>query len=85
MGNGIFGKILYFWIFILGGLFFAWVFGFAGDDRTMIMICIGLALVYIVFQVFKYLGRDKRAENAAKRAEKNRTPVHKGQGKKKKR
>ena len=86
MGNGIIGKILYFWVFIIGGLFFAKVFGMAEDDRTNIMICIGLALVYIVFQVFKFLGRDKRAERAAQREEKNRTPVRKGQsGKKKKR
>ena len=61
MGNGIIGKILYFWVFIIGGLFLAKVFGMAEDDRTTIMICIGLALVYIVFQVFKFLGRDKRA------------------------
>ncbi len=85
MGNGILGKVLYFWIFIIGGMFFARVFGVANDDRTTIMLCIGLALIYIVFQVFKYLGRNKRAERAAKREEKNRTPVRKGQpGKKKK-
>lgn len=75
MGNGIIGKILYFWIFILGGVFFAKVLGFADDDRSMIMICIAIALVYIVFQVARFLGQRKRAQEA----EANRPPVHKGQ------
>lgn len=85
MGNGIIGKILYFWIFIIGGLFFARIFGMTNDGRTTIMICIGLALVYIVFQIFKFLGRNKRKERAEQRAEKNRRPVRKGQSNKKKR
>ncbi|HIU25041.1 MAG TPA: hypothetical protein IAC50_00895 [Candidatus Copromorpha excrementigallinarum] len=86
MGNGIIGKILYFWVFILGGLFFAKIFGIAGDDRSVITLCIALAVAYIVFQVARSLGRKKREEQAAQGgAYENRPPVRKGQsGKKRK-
>lgn len=80
MGNGIIGKILYFWIFILGGLFFARILGFAKDDKTMIIFLIALAVVYIVFQIARAMGKKKSAE----KAEANRSPVRKGQSNKRK-
>lgn len=82
MNGGIIGKILYFWIFIIGGLFFARILGFAKDDKTMVIFCIALAIAYIVFQVARALGKKK----SAKKAEASRQPVRKGQsGKRKKR
>ncbi|MDO4544765.1 MAG: hypothetical protein Q4C25_01285 [Bacillota bacterium] len=78
MGNGVIGKILYFWIFIIGGIFFARVLGFAKDDKSMLIFIIALALVYIVFQVARSLGKKKREE----KAEANRPPVRKGQSNK---
>lgn len=55
------------------------------DGRQMVYVCIAAALVYIVFMVFRVLGRNKREEKAEKKREANRTPVHKGKaGKKKK-
>ncbi|MDO4485694.1 MAG: hypothetical protein Q4C46_03765 [Bacillota bacterium] len=82
MGDGIIGKILYFWIFILGGLFIARLLGFATDDKSMIIFLVALAVAYIVFQVFRTLGKKKTAEKAAA----NKAPVRKGQsGRKKKR
>ena len=75
--GGIVGKFLYFWIFMIGVLLFAKYLGHVDDGRHMVYVCIAAALVYIVFMVFRALGRNKR--------EANRTPVHKGQaGKKKK-
>ena len=75
--GGIVGKFLYFWIFMIGVLLFAKYLGHVDDGRQMVYVCIAAALVYIVFMVFRALGRKKR--------EANRTPVHKGQaGKKKK-
>ena len=81
MGNGVIGKILYFWIFILGGLFFAKVLGFAKDDKSTIVFLIAIALVYIVFKVFRTLRKKKRAE----KPESSKPPVRKGMtGKRKK-
>ena len=75
MSNGIIGKILYFWVFILGGLFFAKVLGFAKDDRSTIILCVAIAVVYIVFQV----GRAKGKKKTAAKAEANKPVVRKGQ------
>lgn len=80
MGNGVIGKILYFWIFILGGVFFAKVLGFTDDDKTTILFCGALAIAYVVFQVARTLGKRKRKADAAA----NRQPVRKGSAHKKK-
>ena len=80
MGNGVIGKILYFWIFILGGVFFAKILGFADDDKTTILFCVALAVAYVVFQVARTLGKRKRAADAAA----SRQPVRKGTAHKKK-
>lgn len=82
--GGIIGKIVYFWIFMIGALLFARYVGHVQDGKQMIFVCIAVALVYIVFQVFRALGKNKREEKAEKRREANRTPVHKGQANKKK-
>lgn len=83
--GGIIGKILYFWIFMIGVVLFARYLGHIQDGKQMVYVCIAAALVYIVFMVFRALGRNKREEKAEKKREANRTPVHKGQaGKKKK-
>lgn len=81
MGNGIIGKILYFWIFLLGGLFIAKILDFAKDDKTLIIFCIALAVAYIVFQI----AREKGKKKSAQKAEAAKAPVRKGQSGKKKR
>lgn len=82
--GGIIGKIVYFWIFMIGALLFARYVGHVQDGKQMIFVCVAVAIVYIVFQVFRALGKNKREEKAEKRREANRTPVHKGQSNKKK-
>lgn len=82
--SGVVGKILYFWIFMVGVLLFAKYLGHIEDRNQMIYVCIAAALVYIVFQVFRALGKNKREAKAEQRREANRTPVHKGQSNKKK-
>lgn len=79
MGNGAIGKILYFWIFIIGALFFAKILGVLKDDKTTIIFCVAIAVVYVVFQLFKFLGREKREARKAA----NKPVVHKGKSKKK--
>lgn len=78
MNSGIIGKILYFWIFMIGGLFFAKILGFAKDDKTLITFCIALAVVYIVYQVARYMGKKKRVQKEAAA----KTPIRKGQSNK---
>lgn len=78
MGNGIIGKILYFWIFMLGGVFVAWVLGFTSDNKTCGIFLGAIAVAYIVFQAGRSLGKKKREE----KMEANRQPVRKGTNKK---
>lgn len=81
MGNGIIGKILYFWVFLIGALIFARIFHIFTSDKATILFCIAVAIIYIVWNVFRELGKRKReAQEAA-----NFVPakVHKGAGKKK--
>lgn len=57
MGSGIIGKIIYYWIFILGILFMARIFGFADNSSTMIMALVVGTLVYLGWQLIRYGSR----------------------------
>lgn len=81
MGNGLIGKFLYFWMFIIGALIILKVTGFAADNRTMAVTLGAIAVVYIVWNVFRELGKKKKAEKAAA----YKQPVKKGASNKKKR
>lgn len=54
MRNGIIGKLIYYWIFILGILFMAKFFGFAESTSTMIIALVIGTLVYVGWQLIKY-------------------------------
>ncbi|MDO4868778.1 MAG: hypothetical protein Q4A65_00600 [Bacillota bacterium] len=60
MGNGIIGKILYFWAFMLGVVIFGKLFGFLDDTRQSIYILVGAALIFIVWNIFRSLGKKRR-------------------------
>lgn len=54
MGSGIIGKIIYYWIFILGILFMSKFFGFADQPSTMIVTLVIGTLVYVGWQLIKF-------------------------------
>ncbi len=60
MKSNIISKFIYFWIFILGGIFVAWIMGFLKDNTRFIIFIVAIALVYVVFQVARALGQRKR-------------------------
>lgn len=78
--NGLIGKFLYFWVFIIGALFVLKFTGYAGDDRTMYIVLGAIALVYIVWNVFREMGKKNKAEKTAY----SKQPVKKGSSSKKK-
>ncbi len=59
MGSGIIGKIIYYWIFILGILFMSKFFGFADQTNTMIVTLVIGTLVYVGWQLIKF-GANKK-------------------------
>ncbi|MCI7145332.1 MAG: hypothetical protein MR991_02655 [Clostridiales bacterium] len=65
MGNGIIGKIIYFWIFMIGVIIFGKIGGVMEDTKTAIMVLIAAALIYIVWNVARYKGKKKREEREA--------------------
>lgn len=80
MGNGIIGKILYFWIFILGALVFGKIFNIFHSDKQVIWFLIAVSLIYIVWTACRSRGKKKREEKQAANAQPN--VVHKGRNKK---
>ncbi len=77
--NGLIGKIVYFWVFIIGALIILKFTGYADDNRTMLITLGAIALVYIVWNVFREMGKKKKADKAAA----YKQPVKKGASNKK--
>lgn len=80
MNSGLIGKILYFWIFMIGALLVLRFSGYADDNRTMAIVLGAIAVVYIVWNVFREMGKKRKAE---KQAAAYRQPVKKGASNKK--
>lgn len=78
--SGLIGKFLYFWIFIIGALMVLKFSGYAGDNRTMAIVIGAIAVVYIVWNVFREMGKRRKEE---KKAAAYRQPVKKGASNKK--
>ena len=64
MFEGPIGKIILFWIFMVGALFFARVLGFDGDTKTTVIFLIACALIYVVWVVGRVMAQ-RRRENEA--------------------
>lgn len=77
--NGLIGKFLYFWFFIIGALIILKFTGYADDNRTLLITLGAIALVYIVWNVFREMGKKRKAEKAAD----FKQPVKKGTSNKK--
>lgn len=62
MDSRIIGKIIYFWVFMLGVVLVGKFMGAMEDGKTTILICVAAAILYIVWNVFRSLGQRKREE-----------------------
>jgi hypothetical protein len=62
MFDGVIGKIILFWIFMLGASFFGKFLGFTGDTRTMVMYLIACAIAYVVWVGARALAKKRREE-----------------------
>ncbi len=60
MFDGVIGKIILFWVFILGAMFFARVLGFTDDTRTTVIYLIACALIYVVWVVGRTMAKRRR-------------------------
>ncbi|MBQ6400831.1 MAG: hypothetical protein IJI20_00945 [Firmicutes bacterium] len=60
MFDGPIGKIILFWVFMLGAMFFARVLGFTGDTKTTVIYLIACALIYVVWVVARTMAKRKK-------------------------
>ena len=61
MNSKVISEVVYFWMFMLGVLLFGKLFGAMRDTRSMALIMIGAAIIYVVWRVFRAKGKAKRA------------------------
>ena len=62
MFDGPIGKIILFWIFMIGALFFARILGFEGDTKTTVIFLIACALIYVVWVAGRVMAKKRREE-----------------------
>lgn len=62
MGNSLFGNIVYFWIFIIGGMFIAKITGLTQSNRDTIIFIIVLALLYWGFAFLRQARKNRKGE-----------------------
>ena len=60
MFDGPIGKIILFWIFMIGAMFFARILGFEGDKKQTVMFLIACALIYVVWVVGRMMAARRR-------------------------
>ena len=60
MFDGVIGKIIFFWVFMIGAMFFAKILGLTNDTRTTIIYLIACALVYVVWVGARAIARSRR-------------------------
>lgn len=71
MGDGIIGKFIYFWIFLIGGLFAAKFFGIADTPGNMVVLSVSLAFIYVGWTFLRAKSRKNVEEKKAASAPRN--------------
>jgi len=62
MLDGPIGKIIFFWIFMIGAAFVGRLLGFGSDSRTMVIFLIACAIIYVVWVVGRMMAKRRREE-----------------------
>ena len=69
MGEGIIGKFVYYWIFLIAGLVFGRMFGLTDTTPDLIILCVSLTILYIGFMLIRSNAKKKaQAKRAAEMA-----------------
>jgi len=54
MGNGLASKLIYYWIFVLGGLTISYLLKFVSEGMDFIIMLVALTLVYWGIEFMKF-------------------------------
>lgn len=60
MFEGVIGKFILFWIFMIGAAFFSKLLGFTGDTKSTVIFLVACALVYVVWVGARSMAKRKR-------------------------
>lgn len=67
MGSGLASKLIYYWIFILGGLTITYLLNFVTEGSDFIIMLISLTLVYWGIEFLKFRKTRKSGDMTATR------------------
>ena len=62
MGNSLPAKLIYYWIFILGGIMISYLLKMTTTGKDVIVLLVALSLVYWGMEFLRFRGRQKRGE-----------------------
>lgn len=65
MGNGLASKLIYYWIFVLGGLSICYVLKIVTESMDFIIMLIALTLVYWGIEFMKFRKQQRRGPQTA--------------------
>ncbi len=60
MGNSLPAKLIYYWIFILGGIMISYLLKMTTTGKDVIVLLVALSLVYWGMEFLRFRGRQKR-------------------------
>jgi cytochrome c biogenesis protein CcdA len=66
MGNSLAGKLIYYWIFVLGGISISYVMKLATDGMDFVILLIALTLVFWGLEFIKFRKKQKQGFETAK-------------------
>lgn len=67
MGSGLASKMIYYWIFILGGLTITYLLNIVTEGMDFIIMLISLTLVYWGIEFLKFRKQRKSGETSTSR------------------
>ncbi|MEG0157256.1 MAG: hypothetical protein RR626_05365 [Anaerovoracaceae bacterium] len=62
MGNSLVAKVVYFWIFIIGGMFVAKLTGLVGNNKDFILFMVVLACFYWGLAFVRSAGKKRKGK-----------------------
>lgn len=60
MFDGVIGKIIQFWLFMIGAAFILKLLGYAEDSKTTIIYLLACAAAYVVWVLGRTMARKRR-------------------------
>jgi len=71
MGSGLASKLIYYWIFVIGGLTISYLLKFLTEGMDFIIMLIALTFVYWGMEFMKYRRQQKRGLQPEKSKKRN--------------